>query len=100
MRASSAKNRYDHHDHDHDHDHDSHDHDDHDHDHDHSGEHSEVNASYQWTCSNPAGLDALELTFISGFTSVETVRVQLLTAGGAQVMNLTADDTLLPLAQR
>ncbi|MDJ0918839.1 MAG: DUF2796 domain-containing protein [Woeseiaceae bacterium] len=86
------------HDHDsHEHDHDSHDHGD---DHDHASEHAEFNAAYQWTCRNPSALDALALSFIEGFISVQTVRVQLLTSDGAQVMNLTAKDTSLPLAGR
>ncbi len=89
---------HDHEDHDHDaHDHDGHDHDHDEHDHDHSDEHAELNATYQWECSSPSELDALALSFVNGFTSVESVQVQLLTADGAQVMNLTGEDTSLPL---
>ena len=72
----------------------------HHHDHDHSDAHAELNASYQWTCGEPSELDALALTFIESFAGVETVRVQLLTAGGAQVMNLTGSDSSLPLNLR
>ena len=90
----------DHENHDHDHESHDHDHDSHDHDHDHSAEHAEVNATYQWTCRNPSELDAMALSFIDGFLSVETVQVQLLTSDGAQVINLTANDTSLPLAGR
>ncbi|MEM9334805.1 MAG: DUF2796 domain-containing protein, partial [Pseudomonadota bacterium] len=106
---------HDHSDHEHDHDSDAHsehehdhdDHKDHDHaghddhdDHDHAAEHSDLTATYQWTCSDPSQLDTLALSFVSGFTSVETIRVQLLTADGVQVMNLTASDDSLPLMQR
>ncbi|MEM1174501.1 MAG: DUF2796 domain-containing protein [Pseudomonadota bacterium] len=103
---------HDHSDHEHDHDnhahseheHDHDDHKDHDHtghdDHDHAAEHSDLTATYQWTCSDPSQLDTLALSFVSGFTSVETIRVQLLTADGVQLMSLTASDDSLPLMQR
>ena len=114
---AGAEDHDDHHGHDHDdhdkdhdghghedpdHDHDSHghDHDGHEHDDDHGTEHAELNAAYQWTCRNPSELDALALSFVESFVSVETVRVQLLTSDGAQVMSLTGKDTSLPLARR
>ncbi len=97
--------RHDHEDDDHEalgHDHEDHDHDhdSHEDDHDHANEHAEVNATYQWTCRNPSELDALALSFVESFVSVETVRVQLLTSDEAQVMSLTGKDTSLPLARR
>ncbi len=81
--------KHDHDEHDHDkHDHDEHDHDKHnhdEHDHDHE-EHAEVNASYEWKCSDASGLDTLDLRFTEAFVGVETIKIQILTAAGAQVL--------------
>ena len=71
-----------HDDHDDHHDHDE-DHGKHDHDHE---EHAEVNASYGWNCSNASGLDTLDLRFTQSFASVETIKIQILTSAGAQVL--------------
>ncbi|MDJ0750028.1 MAG: DUF2796 domain-containing protein [Woeseiaceae bacterium] len=75
--------------HGHDEDHDKHDHDDHNHDkhgHNEHEAHAEVTASYEWSCSDASGLDALELRFTEAFAGVEMIKIQILTAAGAQVL--------------
>ncbi|MEM7431079.1 MAG: DUF2796 domain-containing protein [Pseudomonadota bacterium] len=81
---------------DHD-DHDSHDHHD-DHDHDEAEEHTEVNASYEWSCSDGDALNTLELRFIQGFASVENIEVQILTDSGARIVEAGADTTSISLS--
>ena len=84
---------HDDHDHDHDHDesvahedgHDENDHDEHDHE-DHEGHgashHSNLLASYEWSCGDVSQLNSLALSIASHFGSVETVNVQVLTPSG------------------
>ena len=58
----------------------------HDHGHeDHSGQHAEINASYEWACGNASALDSLALRFTEGFVGVETIEIQVLTSAGAYV---------------
>ena len=45
-------------------------------------------------------LDSVGLGFVSGFVSVETINVQVLTSGGAKVLTLSGKDTSLPLSGR
>lgn len=79
------------HDDDHEHDGDGHDEamahdDDHEHGEDHDGHgashHSNLLASYEWTCGNIDQLNNLTLSIASQFGSVETVNVQILTPTG------------------
>ena len=83
------------------HDHD--DHDDHDeaavHDHDDAEQHAEVNANYEWVCANASDLDSLALRFTEGFTGVETIEIQILTAAGAQVLTLEGRATSVSLSR-
>ena len=91
------------------HDHDEHaeaagdDHDDHDeaaeHDHDDSEQHAEVNANYEWTCGNASDIDSLALRFTESFVGVETIEVQILTAGGAQVLTVEGRAPSVSLSQ-
>ena len=95
----------------HDHDHDSHGDEavHHDHldgeehepaeDHDHHGEegHAGILANYEWECADVSALDAIELRFIDGFANVETIKIQLLTSAGAQVITAGRRDTSISL---
>ena len=83
------------HDHGHDEDQDKHDHDHDKHDHE---EHAEVNASYEWNCSDASELDALDLRFTQSFVSVETIKIQILTAAGAQVLTEKGQVASIPLS--
>ncbi len=67
--------------------HDDHDHDAHHHEHDSDHEeHAEVVASYEWQCGDVSALDSVDLRFTEKFASVETIKIQILTAAGAQVL--------------
>ena len=82
----------------HDHYDDHHDaHHSHDSEDDHD-EHSEINASYEWACSDESELDVLELRFPDGFASVETIEIQILTAVGAQVLTKAGRAASIPLS--
>ena len=78
--------------HDHEHDAHEHEHDSREHQHDaHDGEsgheeHAEIVASYEWQCGDVAGLDSIDLRFTESFTGVETIKIQILTSAGAQVL--------------
>ena len=88
---------HDHHD-DHGHDGDDDHHDDHDHDHEEG--HSEINATYEWACSDAAKLDTLDLRFADGFSGVEKIEVQILTSAGANVITVAGDARQISLAPR
>lgn len=85
-----------------DHDHepknsDKHDHD-HDHDHDHEdGGHSDIEARYQFDCSNPEALGALDLKgLFESFPGTEKIQVQLIGPNGQQGVELTPARAQLP----
>lgn len=75
-------------DHDHDHDHDEHakgDGDEHEH------HHSEIHASYQLTCAEPAALSNLDLTpLFKRFPSLHEIQAQLIGPNGQQGGELSA----------
>ncbi|MEN0106286.1 MAG: DUF2796 domain-containing protein [Pseudomonas sp.] len=90
------------HDHDHDHDHgDDHDHDDHakgedGDEHEHEHHHSEIHASYQLTCAQPAALTSLDLApLFKRFPSLHQVQAQLIGPNGQQGAELTAQSPRL-----
>lgn len=90
----------------HDHDHEGHDHDhDHDHSHEHDHDHGEKGAHADWTvtyairCASPANLRSIDTGLFTAFPSLQTVRVQLLDAGGAREVTLTPDAKRLTLAR-
>ncbi|EXF43018.1 putative zinc-binding protein [Pseudomonas sp. BAY1663] len=75
---------------------------DHDHDHDeaatqqHTG-HSDIEAYYQFSCSNPEALQALELRgLFESFPGTEKIQVQLIGPNGQQGAELTPDRSQLP----
>ena len=81
-------------------------HDDHHDDHhseevDHDGEvHSEVNATYEWTCGDASNLDALDLRFMDSFSGVEKIDVQVLTPDGATVITVEGEARQVSLVPR
>ena len=103
--SGAESEEHDHHDDDHhsddaDHDHhDDHEHDD-DHEHHDEEEHSEINATYEWTCSDASKLDTLDLLFIDGFSGVDKIEVQILTSAGASVATAGSDARQVSLAPR
>jgi hypothetical protein len=61
-----------------------------DHDHDHEHHHSEIHASYQLTCAQPAKLSSLDLTpLFKRFPSLHQVQAQLIGPAGQQGAELT-----------
>ncbi len=72
------------------------DHAEHDH-HDHE-EHTEINATYEWACSDASKLDALELRFIDGFADVDKIELQVLTSAGASVTTVGSEARWVSLA--
>lgn len=76
------------------HDHSGHDHAGHDHDHDH-GTHSEIHASYLYTCGTPTALDEIHVNVFSAFPGTEQINVQFLSDSGQNAFTLTADETHL-----
>lgn len=72
-------------------------HDDHDHDHDHGdqGTHSEVTASYQFTCDSGAALDALRIRLIDAFQGIEHLEVQWVSGSAQGAMEITGPDARL-----
>ena len=50
--------------------------------HDHEELHSEVRAEYRWHCANASQLVAVQPLFIAEFESVESIEIQIITAGG------------------
>lgn len=81
-----------------DHDH----HDEHadsgEHDHDDEEQHSEVDATYAWTCGDVSALDSLALHFTGKFASVETIEIQILSPAGARVLTAEGRATSVSLA--
>ncbi len=67
------------------------------HDHDHE-QHTEINANYEWACADASKLDVLELRFTTSFANVETIKIQLLTATGAQVLTMEGRVASIPLS--
>ncbi|GLK90470.1 DUF2796 domain-containing protein [Pseudomonas turukhanskensis] len=75
---------------DHDHDHDDHGKDNGE-EHEHEHHHSEIHASYQLTCAEPAALTSLDLTpLFKRFPSLHQVQAQLIGPNGQQGGELTA----------
>lgn len=66
-------------------DHSSHGHDDHN----HGADHSEFHAKYTLTCANMAGLADIRFSYFDQFKAVSKVRVQIVSAAGAQAIDLT-----------
>ncbi|SDT94436.1 DUF2796 domain-containing protein [Halopseudomonas salegens] len=67
----------------------------HGHDHDHQHEdgksaHNDISAQYQFTCSNPDALSAVEVSLFEHFPRTETVILQAITPGGQQGGELSA----------
>ncbi len=60
-------------------------------------EHSEVNASYEWSCDDVSELDSLVLRFTSGFASVDTIEIQVLTSDGVNVLTKKGRAESVPL---
>jgi len=69
-----------------------HDHDDHE-----AGGHSDIEAHYQFDCSNPGSLQALDLKgLFERFPGTEKIQVQLIGPNGQQGAELTPARTQLP----
>jgi len=62
--------------------------------------HSNLNASYEWTCSDIARLDGLALSVAENFGSIETINVQVLTASGAYVDEVPGNAASISLAPK
>ncbi|MGL6289970.1 MAG: ZrgA family zinc uptake protein [Silanimonas sp.] len=80
------------HEHDHDHDHEGHDHEGHDH-----GGHSDWAVRYRIRCAAPQNLRSIDTGLFTAFPSLQSVTVQLLDAGGAREVTLTAGANRLSL---
>lgn len=83
--------------HDHEEGHESHDHEE-DHD-DHAAEagHSEFHAEYSLTCENPSALTGIEFAYFAQFENALELEVQVVTASGAQALEVTRDAPQLAL---
>lgn len=71
---------------------------DHQHQHKQSGEgevHSDIAASWQFTCAHPEKLDNLEVGLFQAFPRTERLQLQFITAGGQGAAELTAADPVL-----
>lgn len=85
----------------HSHEHKDHDHKTHAHDHaDHGDTHSEFHAMYELTCADPSALDALDMTYFATFPNAEKLNVQIATADGASMAEVTRDAPVLALGGR
>lgn len=94
------------------HDHSDHDHDEHEHDHadaehadghghDHEGGddgHSEVNATYVWTCDQTGTISAITASFAAGFEQLQEIEIQIVTATGARVIEADAQIETIPIS--
>lgn len=68
----------------------------HEHDEDHDHGHSDIDASYDFTCANPAALKTLELSnFFSTFPATEKLEVQLIGPSGQQGAELSPSKSRL-----
>ncbi len=68
---------------------------DHDHDHKHGDKehaHNDLSAQYQFTCSNPDALSAVEVSLFEHFPRTETVILQAITPSGQQGGELSASN--------
>jgi hypothetical protein len=87
---------HDDHDHDSHHDHE-HDHDGHDHEGDDHGGHSDWSVRYRIRCAAPQNLRSIDTGLFTAFPSLQSATVQLLDAGGAREVTLTASANRLSL---
>ena len=62
--------------------------------------HSDIVASYQWTCEDARALDSLELRFADEFANIETVEIQIITATGTQLISEEGRVTSIPLSRQ
>ena len=79
---------------------DDHDHE-HDHDHDHEGDgdgHSDLNATYVWSCERTGAISEIAASFAAGFAQLQNIEIQIITASGARVIDADAQIEMIPIS--
>lgn len=83
------------------HDHgDEHEHEHEGEDHDAHGEHADLAARYDFTCTAPAALEVLDVRLFEHFSRMQRVEVEAVTDRGQGAARLTREQRTWPLPQR
>ncbi len=80
-----------------DHDHETHDSKHHDHEEGANGQHSDVAVEYRFLCATPDKLKSIDVKLFKYFKSLEKIHVQVLTRTKQTAVELTNENTTIPL---